>query len=617
MVSQDPSVSTSPSQTESRATSGKAGLFRWQGLLAFVAIVAVFAVLWFLVLDSLIERLIERTGTSIVGAKVELDEADLSLAPLGLTLTHLQVTDPDAPMRNAVEVARIALTMDGLNLLRRKAIIEEMTLDSVRFGTPRKRSGAISRRPSESQPIKRTEQVLLPTLTVPDVKDVLEKENLQSVALAETMRADVQKDKERWQKRLAELPDKKKLEQYKAEVESLKKGGQGSKDVLGSVLSGAQKAEQVIALQRKVTQDLEAIQAVKGEVEQGIGTWRGRIEEATRAPLEDAARLKAKYGVSAQGASNITRLLFGPRLADLVETGTRWEVRLRPILQRIRQQQAGRPEVVKPIRGKGMNVRFKEHAPLPDVLIRTAHASVELKAGALTGTIRNITPDQHVLGAPLTFTFTGEKLKGVGGLALVGTINRVKPDMPLDTVSLTADDYRLTDLELARTGENADAWVVHLTQGRVDGGANFKRKGDALQGTVVAAFKDVKLNAAAPAASGRLGETVADILDDVRIFRLDASVTGTTADYDLQLTSNLDQVIGQAVIQQIGGQLAKFEGDLQAAIAEKVSGPLQELKKSVGGLDALTTELTGRLNVGNDLLKGLKPAAPGGLKLPF
>ena len=161
----------------------KAGLIRWPGLIAFVAVVLVFAGVWFLVAGAVVKRVIERTGTAAVGAEVELEKAALSLFPLGLTLTRLQVTNPDQPMTNAVEVGRIGFTMDGPNLLRRKVIIEEMTLEGVRFGTPRTESGAVVRpRPEPAVASQSTgEPVAMPSLKVPDVNEILKQEDLRSL----------------------------------------------------------------------------------------------------------------------------------------------------------------------------------------------------------------------------------------------------------------------------------------------------------------------------------------------------------------------------------------------------------------------------------------------------
>jgi hypothetical protein len=114
------------------------------GLIVFVAVAVA---VWWLLVDRLVERGVEAVGSTLVGAKVELGAADVSLVPLGIELRHLEVANPDEPMRNAVEVARIAFGMEALQLLRRKVIIDEMTADGVRFNTERRPLGRSSNNP--------------------------------------------------------------------------------------------------------------------------------------------------------------------------------------------------------------------------------------------------------------------------------------------------------------------------------------------------------------------------------------------------------------------------------------------------------------------------------------
>jgi hypothetical protein len=66
---------------------------------------------------------------------------------------------------------------------------------------------------------------------------------------------------------------------------------------------------------------------------------------------------------------------------------------------------------------------------------------------------------------------------------------------------------------------------------------------------------------------------------------------------------------------QVQAQIEKFRKGLQAAVAEKLEGPLAGVGDK-GGLDSAGRELAGRLNLGEDLLKS---AADGkaGIRLPF
>ena len=164
---------------------------RWRGLGAFLAVVVIFALFWLLFVDGYVERMIEKYGTRVVGGTVELADADLSLFPAGLELADIQITDPDRPMTNAVEIARISLSLDSLNLLRRKVIIEEMALEGVQLNTPRKTSGALVS-PPDAAPAGGAKEALkkwlgdkmaLPSLEIRDAREILKNERLESMAM--------------------------------------------------------------------------------------------------------------------------------------------------------------------------------------------------------------------------------------------------------------------------------------------------------------------------------------------------------------------------------------------------------------------------------------------------
>ncbi|HZS11538.1 MAG TPA: TIGR03545 family protein [Nitrospirales bacterium] len=579
----------------------KQGWIRWSGVIAFAAVVAVIAAVWFLLVDSMVKRTIEKTGTAIVGAKVELDKADLSLFPLGLTLSRLQVTSPERPMVNAVEVSRIALTLEPLNLLRRKVIVEEMTMDGVQFETARKHSGAVAPAPEEKSLIS---SIPLPSFTMPNVKDLIEKEDLESLKLAQTAKAEVDVERQRWEQRMKALPDKAKLESYRKRIESLKGAGKGG---LGGILGGA---SDVLRLQQEISADVGTLTTAKKDLEQSVALAKQRVEQATKAPLRDVEKLKAKYAPGAAGASNITRLLFGDRMAVWVETGFRWRDRLEPVVSRVTDKK-GEAEVVKPVRGKGVDVRYKEYAPLPDFLIRTAHGSVTVPAGIMTARIENITPDQPILGKPLTFTLAGDKLKGLSSVKVDGALNRVHPAESKDTVNAAIRGAEVDALPLVKTSDLA----VALDHARVDVDVNASIVGHDVKAALDAKTSQVTLGGQGNP-NNPVAKIISDALHDIKGFDLKAAVTGTRDQYDVSVSSNLDQAVADALGRQFHEQAAKLEAQLQAAINDKVAGSLEDLKRSAGGFDGLIAEVTGRLNLGNDLLKN---AAGGkrGLKLPF
>ena len=124
-------------------------------------------------------------------------------------------------MTNAVEVARIGMGLDGLNLLQRKVIVEEMSVEGVRLGTPRTTSGAVKPVTETATEEPGIFSISLPSLEVPDVNTILQNEDLETMRLIEELKADLKQEKATWEARLQELPGKAQVAKYKERVKQL------------------------------------------------------------------------------------------------------------------------------------------------------------------------------------------------------------------------------------------------------------------------------------------------------------------------------------------------------------------------------------------------------------
>jgi len=241
---------------------------RWKGLIAFLIVTVIFSSFWFLFVDSIVKSSIEKYGTQAVGAKVDVAKADLSLFPAGLELVGLQITNPEDPMKNAAEISRIKMAIDSVQLLRRKIIVNFMSLEGVRFDTPRKKSGALKKSTAKSGTQKQpsapgSESFSLPTFEIPSAKDILEKEALTSLTLIGSFQNDLQSEKKKWEKLLTELPDKKKFEEYKDRIKKIKSSTKGK---LGGLLSSAGEAASIQKEIKTDRADYISIKAIEGSL---------------------------------------------------------------------------------------------------------------------------------------------------------------------------------------------------------------------------------------------------------------------------------------------------------------------------------------------------------------
>lgn len=578
---------------------------RWWGVIAFALFVAGISVFWFVLADSLVKRSIERTGTALVGAKVELDKADLTLFPLGLKLSGLQVTNPEAPMTNAVSAASVTMLIDGVNIFRRKVIIEEMAVEGVRLNTPRKTSGAISRRLESASRKGMLDRFALPALEMPDVRKILAGEELESVNLLNRTRDEITQAYSGFEGELKLLADKKKLDEYRARFERIKGSGDGG---VGGMLGAT---GEFLSLQKDIKAELERIDKVKAGVGGVLASYREKIDEAKRAPFRDIERIKRRYGFTPEGFANISRALLGPTVASRIEVALLWYGRLSPVVARAAMVMDGGVKVERPIRSGGVNVRFPEKRPVPDFLIRKAALSVWMPAGDFSGLVTNITDDQEKLGSPMTFNFSGTRLKGLESLKLTGEINRTTPAKPKDTVAMKMRGYRIEGVELA----SKSAFPMELRRALLDIDLTARIEGAAMDAGLSAGLSSVEM-ASIKQEMGAIERAVASALSGVKGFKLKASTTGTLSDYDLKLSSDLDEVLKGAVGKIVADLSAEFEKSLRAGVLERTKKPLEELSGSFAGLESIERELGARIGLTDKLLEEIGEASMGGIRLP-
>jgi uncharacterized protein (TIGR03545 family) len=600
MTVQDNTKVDAQEPAKTRAAKKKSNIVRWQGIILFFAVCALLAALCIIFLNPFTRRTIEKAGTAIVGAEVDLASARVSFSPLGITLSGLQVTNPDAPTTNTFEVGRIAFHMDAPNALRRKVIIEEMSVENVRLNTPRKSPGRVLAKTEGKSIIEQIGE--LPSFVIPNVKEVFEKEkaDLPSLKLITGAADNGEKARAKWEAKVKELKAAVDPDKYQKRFEELK--AKTGKVSLGNILGGS---KDVIALQKQVRDDIKTVTSAKNEFAADAAALKKIAVDAPSMIAGDAQKLVEKYSLSQSGLANISRLLFGGKIAGQVSSALQWNERLAPLIDRVKTKVKGK-EVVKPIRAKGMDVRFREDHPLPDFLARLVKVSISLPAGDFAGKLENVTPDQDVLGAPLRFRFSGENLKGLKSAVLEGTFNRVNPAAHKDVVNLRIKGYEARDLKLS----TSQVLPISLQQGLVDLDLGATLEKGTISARIAAVFRSLRLAVAKtqerPGLAGRVDAAIRSALAGITSLSLSAEISGTPDNFDVKVRSDIDDVLKNAVGAIVRDQMAGLEKELREAIAARVSGPLGKLNLGVKSLDGSGLELDALNKRLGDMLKKWK-----------
>jgi uncharacterized protein (TIGR03545 family) len=132
--------------------------------LAAVAIIVSAAVVFCLFfMNPLLERALESGLENIFEARAEVDAFRLNLFRFRIGLSGIRVADRDEPMTNLFQMGRVEIRLLPQAVLKGKVYIEEISAAEIRFGTPRKSSGALPVYPAKNTKPK-TEKPAAPPL---------------------------------------------------------------------------------------------------------------------------------------------------------------------------------------------------------------------------------------------------------------------------------------------------------------------------------------------------------------------------------------------------------------------------------------------------------------------
>lgn len=121
----------------------QAPLLRKSGLILVGSVLVLGILLELLLLDIAVKRGLQSAISVATGAEVNIDRAHLSLAGGSLELKNLQVTDPDKPTHNLVQLNTLTTDVSVHDLLRRNYVIELMAGETLKHDVPRKSPGEV------------------------------------------------------------------------------------------------------------------------------------------------------------------------------------------------------------------------------------------------------------------------------------------------------------------------------------------------------------------------------------------------------------------------------------------------------------------------------------------
>ncbi|MBI2620232.1 MAG: TIGR03545 family protein, partial [Ignavibacteriales bacterium] len=420
----------------------------------------------YLFLDQWVEAGLEAAGESAVGAKVEIDNLKLTLNPIGMEFTRLQVANARDPWKNMFETGHVKFALDLGQLLRNKYIIETMEVNELIFGTERATDGSLPKKPEPPPSGKTTEPSLAqqaetiaaekkqsaPVFDLQKLRSelkidsLLNVQNLRSVQHIEALKKQIQETAQQWQATLADIEkSKERLTQIEASVKAINVQNLKTIDQISSALKNANDAyigtkqihETYLRRQSSVTSDVNRLTG-------SIWTIDDLVREDFRRLL-DLARLP---DVSMGGLAEI---LLGKDILEKANEYLYWVEFTRTKVKNTTSS----PDNAKPPRLQGQIIHFPAERSYPKFWIKKILVSggTEKERNPnyfyARGEVLNIASNQKLTGFPTTADLAAMQGRGTKGTFQV-SIDRTH-DVPVDQYKATLSGIPVAAMPLGRS----------------------------------------------------------------------------------------------------------------------------------------------------------------------
>jgi len=553
-------------------------MIRWKGLIAFAVIAGLIMLFNFLFLDHIIKGIVEDQASLAVGARVDIGDLKTSLFGLGVEIRDLQVTNPDQPVRNAVQIGSMAFDLAAAPLLKKKVVIERMNVKDLAFGTPRKESGALPRRIQKKLEVKgkavgveaekRIEDCVLPDFTkLTDLKkrsaeELLAGVSLQSSAFIVDYQKKVATIKTTWEKRLAALPTQETIEKDVKALQNLK--GQRPKDVtqLPAYL------EKVNNLQQKMKETTKILTDTQKEFQSEMGGLKSSLKEVEKLKDQDLKTVMGKMGIAVPSSMDLLCVLLGKDISQKVNQGIAWYRKLGTFMSSGKPKDEKQKPTAKP-RLKGVDVQFPITHGYPDFLLEQADFSIlpgkenrkqEIFAfNRLAGQLRGLTTQPSLYNKPTTFRLEGALAGNVAKeLTFSGEIDH-RTELVNDRLNLN-----IKELNIERLGIQKKESPLQLASGILNINGSLGAQKEALKGQVTVNVLNPKIVAGATAL------ILADLFKNMGSFDVTVTIGGTLDQPSLTLSSNAEKILASGLENIIQTQLKGIQDDLKKMIASRV-----------------------------------------------
>ncbi|MFP4547264.1 MAG: TIGR03545 family protein [Fidelibacterota bacterium] len=547
---------------------------RWKGFIFIGIFIALLLALPYIFGDNWLEKKVEKAASAINGAKVEIDNFDLSLFSSSVSWDRMQVANSDAPMKNIIETGKTGVDLKLTALIRRRVVIDSMRLTEVRTNTDRETSGELPKK------IKKKTERETPGIVDKAQKKLKSKaEDYKSTRIDE-MKSDLNVDsmmlaidlasvdyidsvKNVFEARYAHwdtIVNSEELQQDLTELEAeYKKLQEIDPKKINDINDLKKTIKKLEKAKKKFDKVYDKIKKHEKEFDRDLKDMQLAGEVVNDKIKTDYREIEAMAKIPDIDTKNMAAFIFGETVVNRVNKFLEITEKIRFYKNKLQKTEA---EQDKRQRHEGKYIHFSDKYQYPGFWIKKAVLSGELDNQALlSGKINNIVSDQKLINSPTTAAIKGINPDDSNFEIQAFIDNRTKD--ALDRYEINYNGLKIRDFTVSKS--SLFPYDIKNGIGNISGSIEINRENYEGRLTFDGSGMNFVRN------SDEKVKTEVQKLIHQSVQKLDElTVTGKFSNESLAINSNIDNVFGDEIKSYINKNVAEAKKEVRAEIDQKV-----------------------------------------------
>lgn len=587
----------------------KTGFIRTGAVVPFIIVMALIIGFNILFLDTLLASFMEKMGTKLVGAEVNVSSVNTSFKDLSIDVNRIQVTNKETPERNLFEIGNVHFGLMWDALLRAKFVIEESSIKDILVDTKRSSKGYVVPPDAKAEDEKPSETILnakkefkgnifgdiaslLGGDSTKDIAANIEGE-LKSKKRYEELNSEIKVKEKEVSKMLKDLPNDKDLKDLEKRAKAINVKN------LTNFSKAAKTLKEINTVKKDIDQTIKAYDNAQKRVSSEIKYLENSTKEIDKLVNEDINSIQKRVNLPSLDTKSISNVLFGEEVTSKMASFEGYFKKAKKFMPPPKDERSA-PEVVATARGEGVNYQFGTPTSYPLFWLKLASVNSKTDQGNMSGAIKNVTTDQRLANAPMLVDlrgdFTKQDVQNIRFQAIFDHRFGINDEVKIGIGKFPVREKKLSDSKDV-------TFKVKEANGQSQISAKLQNEKVNFEMNNVI----TSINYEVDAKSKEVKSLLNGIAGDANRITLDAKSSGTFKDLDWKISTNLANVIKASVERQLQAKI----NEAKAKIKSQVEGEIKSQKDKFNSeLAKLKEESLGKISKDkgdlNKLLKGIK-----------